>query len=56
MFVEDATDNALGRDLPAAASPASGNGFWYLLRADCVAGSWTSEGAGELAGRDPALP
>jgi hypothetical protein len=55
-FAVDAIDASLGRDLAVPELPEAGTGFWYLLRPDCDAASWTSEGPGELAGRDAALP
>ncbi len=43
------------RSLPDESVPASGAGFWYLVKLDCPAGSWQSE-LGQEPGRDAALP
>jgi hypothetical protein len=53
--VED-TDTGFGIDLPVPEVPPPGTGFWYVLRPDCEAGSWHSEGSGENPGRDSQLP
>ncbi|MDH3283681.1 MAG: thrombospondin type 3 repeat-containing protein [Acidobacteriota bacterium] len=55
-YVVDDTDAGIGRDLATAELPAAGTGLWYLLRPDCTAGSWISEGSAEVPGRDAALP
>ncbi len=55
-FVVDETSTFIGRDLAAFDTPSPDEGSWYLLRPDCSAGSWVSEGIGEAPGRDVVLP
>jgi hypothetical protein len=45
----------LGTSLVDATLPAAGSGFYYLVRPDCVVGSWQSSPGAEPA-RDAALP
>ena len=55
-FAVDSQFSGDANVLQDAESPVAGFGFWYLVRPDCVGASWTSAGAGELAGRDRLLP
>lgn len=55
-FTVDGTYTGFGRDLPVPDSLAAGTGIWYLLKPDCVAGSWISGGISEFPGRDSTLP
>jgi hypothetical protein len=54
--VVDLVDSiALTNNLTDASEPASGAGFFYLVRPDCVAGSWQTS-LGAEPGRDLVLP
>ena len=46
---------ALTNDLTDSSEPASGTGFYYLVRPDCLVGSWQTS-LGAEPGRDLALP
>ncbi len=55
-YVVDLVDSiALTDNLTDSSVPASGAGFYYLVRPDCVVGSWQTS-LGAEPGRDLALP
>ena len=55
-YVVDLMDSiALTNDLTDSSVPASGAGFYYLVRPDCAVGSWQTS-LGAEPGRDLVLP
>ncbi len=55
-YTVDLVDSvALTNDLTDSSTPASGSGFYYLVRPDCLVGSWQTS-LGAEPGRDLALP
>ncbi len=62
-FAFDVHGAGAGASLPAASTPDSGEGAWYLLRLSCPEASWSSGGPGECppgacagGARDATLP
>ncbi len=55
-FVADQTSSGTGSVLTDGATPGAGEGLWYLLRIDCAGSTWSTDGSGELTGRDATLP
>ncbi len=55
-YTVDLVDSvALTNDLTDSSVPAAGTGFYYLVRPDCVVGSWQTS-LGAEPGRDLVLP
>jgi len=46
-YAHDATGTAFDSTLVDATQPTAGGGLWYLLRPNCTAGSWSSDGPSE---------